>query len=473
MASQNAARDLNRVTTLIALSSANDGTIVDLWADPATHRLLIDNAATTSIAGLITAGTNITITGSGTSGSPYVINSSASNPGTVTSVSVVSANGLAGSVATSTSTPAITLSTTITGILQGNGTAISAASTTGSGNVVLATSPALVTPALGAATATSLAIGGATLGSNGLAVTGHLLLEGVTSTGATGTGALVFATSPTLVTPALGTPSALVATNATGTATGLTSGITQALASATTTVNVSSATAPSSGQALVATSSTTATWQTVSTLPTMKFATIFETLSRFGTSTTGSGSSVSITGNGATLVSTSGTPSSAILVLPINIFINELNGNPTATFSLNMSTANSTNTPVVWAVIGANAPGGVTTSTAKHVGFKLLFTAGSGSLFATQADGTTENVSSAMLTGISPGTSILDLIVSINGSTATYYASLNGAARVSTSLTTNLPTGDTGGNGILSISSGGTAAGSTCTAIFQAMSYER
>jgi hypothetical protein len=40
----------------------------------------------------------------------------------------------------------------------------------------------------------------------------------------TGTGALVFATSPTLTTPALGTPSALVGTNITGTASGLTAG---------------------------------------------------------------------------------------------------------------------------------------------------------------------------------------------------------------------------------------------------------
>jgi hypothetical protein len=47
--------------------------------------------------------------------------------GTVTSVSVVSANGLAGTVATDTTTPAITLSTTVTGLLKGNGTAISAA----------------------------------------------------------------------------------------------------------------------------------------------------------------------------------------------------------------------------------------------------------------------------------------------------------------------------------------------------------
>ena len=50
-----------------------------------------------------------------------------SSNGTVTSVSVVSANGFAGTVATDTTTPAITLSTTVTGVLKGNGTAMSAA----------------------------------------------------------------------------------------------------------------------------------------------------------------------------------------------------------------------------------------------------------------------------------------------------------------------------------------------------------
>jgi len=47
--------------------------------------------------------------------------------GTVTSVSVVSANGFAGTVATATTTPAITLTTSISGVLYGNGTAIAAA----------------------------------------------------------------------------------------------------------------------------------------------------------------------------------------------------------------------------------------------------------------------------------------------------------------------------------------------------------
>jgi hypothetical protein len=66
---------------------------------------------------------------------PYVFNPFTSNldatgtssSGTVTSVSVVSANGLAGTVANPTTTPAITLSTTVTGLLKGNGTEISAA----------------------------------------------------------------------------------------------------------------------------------------------------------------------------------------------------------------------------------------------------------------------------------------------------------------------------------------------------------
>ena len=60
----------------------------------------------------------------------------------------------------------------------------------------------------------------------------------------TGSGALVFATSPTLVTPSLGTPSALVGTNITGTAAGLTVGATtgvEAGADVTDVANVTSA----------------------------------------------------------------------------------------------------------------------------------------------------------------------------------------------------------------------------------------
>ena len=92
---------------------------------------------------LTTLTANNVMLGNGTSAPLFVAPSSSGNvltsngttwasstpatSGTVTSVSVVSANGLAGTVATATTTPAITLSTSITGVLKGNGTAISAA----------------------------------------------------------------------------------------------------------------------------------------------------------------------------------------------------------------------------------------------------------------------------------------------------------------------------------------------------------
>ena len=73
-----------------------------------------------------------------------------------------------------------------------------------------------------------------------------LLLAGGTMTG-----------SVTLVTPVLGTPSS-------GSLSSCTDAIAYGIKSATTTVSVSGATAPTAGQALIATSSTAATWQTPS-----------------------------------------------------------------------------------------------------------------------------------------------------------------------------------------------------------------
>lgn len=64
----------------------------------------------------------------------------------------------------------------------------------------------------------------------------------------TGSGALVFANSPTLVTPALGTPSSLVGTNITGTAAGLTVGNATNAVNATTLVTTNFSIVESGGK---------------------------------------------------------------------------------------------------------------------------------------------------------------------------------------------------------------------------------
>ncbi len=92
----------------------------------AAHGVLLGEGTSSIVASAVgTTGQVLT----GVTGSDPVWAAPATG-GTVTSVSVVSANGFAGTVATSTSTPAITLSTTITGVLSGNGTAITGSAIT-------------------------------------------------------------------------------------------------------------------------------------------------------------------------------------------------------------------------------------------------------------------------------------------------------------------------------------------------------
>lgn len=74
----NAGIDQSGTRTLLAISNADGKSLVPIYADPITHRLLVDS-------------------------------SGGGGGGTVTTVSVVTANGLSGTVANPTTTPAITL----------------------------------------------------------------------------------------------------------------------------------------------------------------------------------------------------------------------------------------------------------------------------------------------------------------------------------------------------------------------------
>jgi hypothetical protein len=95
----------------IGATTAKNASVVDLSV---TGTLSFDAAQGTAGQVLTSAGTGVTPTWT------------TPTTGTVTSISVVSANGLAGT-SSGGATPALTLSTSITGILKGNGTAISAA----------------------------------------------------------------------------------------------------------------------------------------------------------------------------------------------------------------------------------------------------------------------------------------------------------------------------------------------------------
>jgi hypothetical protein len=160
------------------------------------------NGGTGTTTPALVAGSNVTISGTWPN---QTINATASG-GSVTTVSIVSANGFAGTVANPSSTPAITLTTSITGVLKGNGTAISAAT---SGTDYSAGTSALATGILKSTTTT----GALTIA---VAADFPTLNQNTTGTASNLTSATTLPSGMTLVAPILGTPASGTLTNCTG-----------------------------------------------------------------------------------------------------------------------------------------------------------------------------------------------------------------------------------------------------------------
>jgi uncharacterized protein (TIGR02145 family) len=168
-------------------AGANGTNGIDGVAGPQGPIGLTGPAGAAGIGGVTTAGTNITLSGSGTVASPYVVSANipAAAAGTLTGSSLNSS--VTGSSLTSVGTLAnLTVTNPIVGSITGSST-----STTGNAATVT-TNANLTGPITSVGNSTAIA--------------------SQTGTGST----FVMNTSPTLISPALGTPASGIATNLTG-----------------------------------------------------------------------------------------------------------------------------------------------------------------------------------------------------------------------------------------------------------------
>jgi hypothetical protein len=210
---------------LCAAGSWTRTTDMDTWAEVPGAYVFVEQGTTLADTGWV-----CTSDAGGTIGVTAIVWAQFSGAGSgVSSINF----GTTGLTPATTTTGAVTVAGTLAVLNGGTGVTTS----TGTTNVVLSNSPTLVTPALGTpsalvgtnitGTASGLTAGNVTTNAN---LTGAVTSVGnATSLGSftssqllsaltdeTGTGANVFATSPTLVTPILGTPTSATLTNATG-----------------------------------------------------------------------------------------------------------------------------------------------------------------------------------------------------------------------------------------------------------------
>lgn len=335
---------------------------------------------------LPTLATTLNFTGAGVtatgSGATKTITVSSTAGGTVTGVSVATANGFAGTSDTDPINPTLTLETTESGVLRGDGTAISG----------------IADPA------TDTLFGWDDTDSSNTYID-------------IGTGLSYDHGTHTLYTEAF-----------VESVTGLNTDNTDPQ-NPVVRVSVDGSTVIGSGTPA---SPLTAPGGTLS----MKLCSVFETLTRFVTDL--SGGTLTFGALGATLSTTATANRYASVYMGTDMNSLYL-GSPRFTAQFNLSAFAGTGSGYVGIDLIAAAGAGINFALQDHVGFKILIVAGVATLYATQSSGGTETPSSALTTILAGDT--IDVIAQMNGSASVnyYWRKNGGTLSAPTNLATNVP----------------------------------
>lgn len=170
------------------------------------------------------------------------------------------------------------------------------------------------------------------------------------------------------------------------------------------------------------------------------FSTAFEATGRLGGAVTGNGVR-SVGTNGATIspadTAITGSANYTVVVSGAEIY----SGSPSwsSILTLTQDTTNGSGT-AFFGIGNLTVASASITLTGRHVGFKFVKTGGVTSLYATQADGTTENASSALTTASDGDTFYLYFKINGTSSVDYYWKKNSGSFSSATNLTSNLPT---------------------------------